>query len=139
MNTATNPVVNADPHGRITLQGHDPVAFHTEGKAIKGGPTLATEHRGYTYWFSSEKNKTAFEAQPEMYLPAYGGYCAYGVSLGVLAPVDIGTWEIVDGRLMLQFSPATKEKLDQSRDTCIAAADDNWARIEIERQRSVTI
>jgi YHS domain-containing protein len=121
--------INADPHGRITLQGHDPVAFHVDEHAIKGEPTLALEYLGYTYLFSSEANKAMFEEQPEKYLPAYGGYCAYGVSLDVLAPVDISTWEIIDGRLHLQFSKATQGKFNKNRDECILQANEAWARI----------
>ena len=29
-------IINADPHGKIALQGYDPVAFHTAGEAVKG-------------------------------------------------------------------------------------------------------
>ena len=127
-----NQIINADPHGRITLQGHDAVAFHIDSKPVKGEPTIAAEYLGYTYLFSSDANKATFEEQPEKYLPAYGGYCAYGVSLEVLAPVDIDTWEIMDGRLYLQFSHATKDKFAANRDECILKANENWARIRNE-------
>ena len=108
------------------------MAFHVDGKPVKGEPTIATEYLGYTYFFSSEANKATFEEQPEKYLPAYGGYCAYGVSLGVLAPVDIHTWEIIDGRLYLQFSQATKGKFTANRDECILKANQNWAGQAVE-------
>jgi YHS domain-containing protein len=130
-------IINADPHGRITLQGHDPVAFHVDGKPIKGEPSLAVEYRGYKYLFSSEVNRAIFEEQPEKYLPAYGGYCTYGVSLDVLAPVEIDTWEIIDGRLYLQFSPATREKFAEDREKYIRAAGANWARIQGPRRRPI--
>ena len=81
-------LINADPHSRIALEGYDPVAFHTAGKAIKGNPAISAEYRSYKYLFSSEANKTKFEAKAEKYLPSYGGYCAYGASLGILFPVD---------------------------------------------------
>ncbi|MDD3294310.1 MAG: YHS domain-containing (seleno)protein, partial [Geobacteraceae bacterium] len=97
-------VINADPHGRVTLQGYDPVAFHAIGAAMRGNPAILLEYGGYKYLFSSEENKELFEKAPEKYLPAYGGYCAFGASLGVLFPVEIDTWEIIDGRLVLQFS-----------------------------------
>jgi YHS domain-containing protein len=123
-----NQIINADPHGRITLQGHDPVAFHVDARQVKGEPTLVANYLGYTYLFSSEANKATFEEQPEKYLPAYGGYCAYGVSLDVLAPVDIDTWEIIDGRLYLQFSQATKEKFAENPDERISQANENWQK-----------
>jgi len=131
-------IINADPHGRITLQGHDAVAFHVDGEQIKGEPTITAEWLGYTYLFTTDANKAMFEEQPEKYIPAYGGYCSYGVSLDVLAPVDIDTWEIIDGRLYLQFSQATQKKFAQNRDECILRANDNWGKIRSERRQPIT-
>jgi YHS domain-containing protein len=137
MSIDRNQIINADPHGRITLQGHDPVAFHVDGKAVKGEPTIAADYLGYTYLFTSDANKAVFEEQPEKYLPVYGGYCAYGVSLDVLAPVEIDTWEIIDGRLYLQFSRPTKEKFTENQDECILKASENWERIRRERLQAI--
>jgi hypothetical protein len=51
-------IINADPHGKIMLQGCDPVAFHTVGKAIKDSSAISTEYQGYNkYLFSSKANK----------------------------------------------------------------------------------
>ncbi|MDB4324812.1 YHS domain protein [bacterium] len=125
-------IINADPHGRITLQGYDPVAFHVDGKAMKGDPSIAAEYLEYRYLFSSDANKAMFEKQPEIYLPAYGGYCAYGVSIDVLAPVEIDTWEIIDGRVVLQFSQGAKQKFAERAAENIRKADDNWSRLEAQ-------
>ena len=123
-------VINADPHGKITLQGYDPVAFHTAGKPMKGNPAISAEYLGYKYLFSSDANKVMFEEQSKKYLPAYGGYCAYGVSIDVLVPVEIDTWEIVDGRLVLQFSQEVKQKFGEQTDENIRKANDNWSKLE---------
>lgn len=128
-------VLNADPHSKITLQGHDPVAFHTDSKAMKGSPAISAEYRGYKYLFSSEGNKAAFEEQAEKYLPAYGGYCAYGVSLGILFPVEIDTWEIIDGRLVLQYSQDVKQKFSEQKDENIRKANENWSKLEEESSK----
>lgn len=123
-------VINADPHGRVTLQGYDPVAFHAIGAAMRGNPSILLEYGGYKYLFSSEENKELFEKDPEKYLPAYGGYCAFGVSLGVLFPVEIDTWEIIDDRLVLQFSQEFKKIFEEDTKGNIKKADDNWRKIE---------
>jgi YHS domain-containing protein len=128
-------VINADPHGKIALQGYDPVAFHTVSKAVKGNPAITAEYRGYKYLFSSEANKATFEEDAEKYLPAYGGYCAYGLSLGVLFPVEIDTWEIIYGRLVLQFSLDIKNKFEENRNENILNANDNWLKMEEETSR----
>ena len=125
-------VLNADPHSKIVLQGHDPVTFHTIGKAIKGNPAISAEHCGYRYLFSSENNKSAFEERVEEYLPAFGGFCAYGVSLGVLFPVEINTWEIIDGRLVLQYSQDVKKKFDEQKNENIRKANENWPNLKAD-------
>jgi YHS domain-containing protein len=122
-------VINADPHGKIALQGYDSVTFHTIGKAVKGNPIILAEYRGYKYLFSSEENKATFLEGAEKYLPTYGGYCAYGISLGVFFPVEIETWEIIDGRLVLQFSLDIKKKFEEDKDENILKAKDNWLKI----------
>jgi len=124
------PIVNADPHSKIALQGFDPVAFHTDGKPTKGNPAISAKHLGYRYIFSSEVNKAAFEEQSHKYLPAYGGYCAYGVAIDVLFPVEIDTWEIIDGRLVLQFSQEVKQKFGEDTEENIRKANENWPRLE---------
>ena len=126
------PIINADPHGRIALQAYDPVAFHTVGKAIKGNPAILAEYGGYKFAFSSEENKATFEAQAQIYLPAFGGYCAFGVSIGVLFPVEIDTWEIVDGRLVLQYSAEVKGLFEGDKAGNMRKANDNWVKMEPE-------
>ena len=126
-------VVNADPHGRIALQGYDPVAFHTLGKAVKGKPDMLAEYCGYKYLFSAEENKVSFQEEAERYLPAYGGYCAFGVSRGVLFPVEIETWEIIDGRLVLQYSMNVKQRFEEEREENIRKANESWRRLEEEK------
>ena len=123
-------VINADPYGKIALQGYDPVAFHNAGQAVKANPYIATEYRDYKYLFSSEANKDLFVEDAEKYLPAYGGYCAYGVSLGVLFPVEIDTWEIIDDRLVLQYSSDIKQKFEEDKEENLRKANENWLKME---------
>ena len=123
-------LINADPYSKIALEGYDPVAFHTVGRAIKGNPAFSIEYYSYKYLFSSEENKIIFEKEPEKYLPSYGGYCAYGVSLGILFPVDVSTWEIIDHHLVLQFSQDVKQKFSEQKEANIRQANENWSKMK---------
>jgi len=49
---------------------------------------IKNSYRGATYLFSSADNQAAFEKDPAKYAPQYGGFCAYGVTVGVLADVE---------------------------------------------------
>lgn len=123
-------IINADPLGKIAIQGYDPVAFHSIGKAVKGNPYIAAEHGGYKYLFASEDNKATFLKNAAKYVPAYGGYCAFGISLGVFFPVEIETWEIIDGRLVLQYNLDIKRKFEENKEENLRKANENWAKIE---------
>jgi YHS domain-containing protein len=122
-------LVNYDAASRTGLQGYDPVAFFADGKATKGSPVITGEHKGVTYMFSNEEHRATFAHDPEKYLPAYGGYCAYGVSINRLFPVEIDTWEIVDGRLILQYSQDVKRKFAQDKAGNFKKADANWPKL----------
>ncbi len=127
------PLVQA-PHnvseGNVMLKGHDPVAYFKESEAVKGKPKHSLEHDGVVYNFSSAENMSDFQAEPEKYAPAYGGYCAYGVRLGMKFDIDPAVFEIVDGTLYLQLDPGTQSVWREERDKNIEIADQEWKRIE---------
>lgn len=91
---------NIPSHG-VALEGYCPVAYFAVNKPVRGKPEYASEHGGITYYLVSAEAKVAFDASPEKYLPAYGGWCAFGMSVSDKFPVDPRNFEIVDGRLML--------------------------------------
>ncbi|MBW8833343.1 MAG: YHS domain-containing protein [Burkholderiales bacterium] len=65
---------------RVALKGYDVVAYFTGSKAQPGSADFRTDFDGMRYQFSSAQNKTAFGANPDRYLPQFGGYCAMGVA-----------------------------------------------------------
>ena len=71
----------------VAIKGYDPVAYFTKGAPVRGSKTHSLKHAGVEWRFSSAENKTAFAANPAKYMPAYGGYCAYGVSRGYLVKI----------------------------------------------------
>lgn len=133
--TSAAEIVNADSRSKIALQAYDPVAFFTDGKPAKGNPSISTTHKEHTYLFATEEHKKEFQRNPDKYLPAYGGYCAYGVSLGYFFPVEIDTWEIVDGRLVLQFSKDIKKIFAADQMGNSKKAEANWPKL-VEKENA---
>ncbi|MBN2441033.1 MAG: hypothetical protein JXJ04_06795 [Spirochaetales bacterium] len=121
-------ILNTDSLGKYVLQGYDPVAFHTESKAVKADPYIAAEYEGYNFLFSTNENKAMFLKNPEKYIPAFGGYCAFGVSLGVYFPVEIDTWEIIDGQLVLNYSQDIKKLFHENTEENLKKAKANWQK-----------
>ncbi len=91
-----------DAQGRdLMLLGHDPVAYFTLGRPLRGDPAIAATHDGKTYYFAFETHRRAFLADPAKFEPQYGGFCSNGAAYGVKLSSDPTEWEIVDGRLFI--------------------------------------
>jgi len=122
-------LVNVAGASGIGLDGYDPVAFFIEKRPMNGDPAISGTYKGAKYFFVSKEHKDRFEEDPEKYVPQYGGYCAYGVALGALFPVDINTWQIRNGKLYLNLNPAVLELFNKDFEGQVANADKNWPRL----------
>src|SRR5574341_898281 len=119
----------------LKLKGYDPVAYFTTAKPVKGHSKFEFKWMGATYHFSSQENLEQFKKAPEKYAPQYGNYCAYAVSQGYTAPVDPEAFDIVNGKLYLNYSKSVQKKWREKRDDYIAAADKNWPALEGKEQK----
>jgi len=64
----------------LAIRGHDPVAYFTEGRPVRGSAEHVAEWNGATWQFASAQNRDAFLADPEAYAPQFGGFCAWAVA-----------------------------------------------------------
>lgn len=125
---AAGVAINADSSG-LALRGHDPVAYFTQGAPTPGDRAISAVHDGATYHFASEANRDTFLANPAAYLPAYGGYCAFGTAMGYKVDGDPEAWKIVDNRLYLNYSKGVQRRWESRQAHYITTADDQWSRI----------
>jgi YHS domain-containing protein len=58
----------------LAIKGYDTVAYHTEGRALKGKSKFSHQWNDAKWYFASAENKELFAADPERYAPQYGGY-----------------------------------------------------------------
>jgi YHS domain-containing protein len=79
----TTPALAVDvTHSTPGISGYDPLAYFTDGKPMKDSGYHVADYKGVTYACASKDHKTIFQTNPEKYIPAYGGYSAYGVAMG---------------------------------------------------------
>lgn len=89
----------------VVLGGYDVVNYFTANQAVRGSVKHSTTYQGATFYFVSNEHKQMFVANPEKYMPKYGGYCAYAVAaLDKKVPVDPQTFKIYNGELLLFFN-----------------------------------
>jgi YHS domain-containing protein len=118
-------LLNLDKSG-AAIQGYDPVAFFTDHKPVKGKPELGVRHNGAAYYFASREHRDLFKSDPAKYEPVFGGYCAYGVSRNKLVEIDVEAFQIVDGKLLLQYSKGVRDDFNKDTKGNFTKAESNW-------------
>lgn len=111
------------------VHGYDVVSYHTAKRPVRGNGYFVAEHKGANYLFSSEENKKLFEKNPDKYVPAFGGYCAYGVAVGKKFDGDPEVWRVVDGRLYLNLDASIQDEWFKDVSGHIKKANKNWKDI----------
>jgi len=120
-------LVNTAGASGIAVGGFDTVAFFTDKKPVNGDPGISSSYHGATYIFASKEHKDLFDASPEQYLPQCGGFCAFGVSVNALFPVDIvHTWQVRDGKLYFNLNKSILKSFNKDFAGNVAKADKNW-------------
>ena len=131
VSVVATPVFGQDvTHSTPGISGYDPVAYFTEGNAKRGSGYHVADYLGVTYAFASEENKDLFEANPNKYAPAYGGWCAYGVAVGKKFVANPEVWKIVDGKLYVNLDKGIQGKWNEDVSGYIKQADVNWSEIK---------
>lgn len=114
----------------VAINGYDPVSYFSD-RPVPGDPEISATYGGATYYFATAENKVQFEANPEQYMPQYGGFCAVAVSESQLVPVDPETYKLTDGKLYLFYNGEhgnTKPQWEADEATMRANADAAWAK-----------
>ncbi|WP_210209967.1 YHS domain-containing (seleno)protein [Pseudolabrys taiwanensis] len=117
-------VVNADTG--LALSGVDPVAYFTDRKPVFGRPDLELGRFGAVWRFRNPGNRDAFVANPEVYMPQFGGYDPVAIERGRAVPGHPLIWTVTGDRLYLFYSDADRAAFIADADRIVAAATRKW-------------
>ncbi|GGY51198.1 YHS domain-containing (seleno)protein [Parvularcula lutaonensis] len=112
----------------VAVGGYDAVSFF-DGEGIEGSREFSATYQGAEFRFASAENLARFEAAPEEYAPQYGGYCAWAIAQGKLAPGNPRNANVIDGKLYLNFNDSIEKRWLADTDGFIAKADDQWPAV----------
>jgi len=129
---------NVDRKG-VIIKGYDPVAYFTESKPVKGKTEFQSSYKGAVYQFSSAENKKSFDANPEKYKVWFGGYCAWAVSNGYTASIDVEAWDIVDGHLVVQYSKGVLRQWKENPKGNFSNAKKYWPFVSANKGRAIDL
>jgi|CXWL01.1.fsa_nt_gi YHS domain-containing protein len=110
----------------LAIDGHDPVAYFTEQKPVKGSPEFRIEFEGSTFQFASAAHRDTFAANPEQFVLQYGGFCAYGMAKGYKAKIDPAVVTVVGDKLYFNYSEMVRSQWLSNIPGYIRKADANW-------------
>ncbi|MEM7444976.1 MAG: YHS domain-containing (seleno)protein [Pseudomonadota bacterium] len=127
-----------DPTG-YAVSGYDVVSYwdleqNAVGEAqpapLPGNTSITAEYNGSVWAFASEENRVRFLEDPEAFIPAYDGHCAYGVAQGGKVPGNPLLWRIVDDRLYLNINDRVVGWWEQDIPGYIETSESLWGGIE---------
>jgi YHS domain-containing protein len=125
------------------MSGLDFVAYASAEKLQHipyGQATHRAKYAGYSFMFETEDNMLLFEAEPQIFAPQYGGFCAWAIagetdpsvypwSADCLGPAgDPRHWKDIDGRLYFFRSEAAQQKFLANSTLHVHAGDKRWSK-----------
>jgi hypothetical protein len=127
---ATTEYIVIDRNSGLAIHGFDPVAYFTDRAPLLGKGEFEHRHAGAVWRFRNPGNLGAFAADPDIYMPRFGGYDPVAVGRGVAAAGDPRIWMIVGQRLYLFHSPENKAAFATDSEVAVAAADEAWPAVQ---------
>jgi len=124
--SATTERLVVDWHTGLAIGGYDPVAYFTDGRPVAGSADFELRYGGAIWRFRNGGNRDAFAAQPDIYMPKFGGYDPIGVTRGVAVAGNPNVWLITGERLYLFYDRARLQKFTGDADRLSAEAERRW-------------
>ncbi|MGI9524796.1 MAG: YHS domain-containing (seleno)protein [Hyphomicrobiaceae bacterium] len=130
---AGKPAINTIGSPGFAIQGYDPVAYFEQGIPRRGKRQFTYVHEDVRWRFATIDNMTKFKANPKRYIPAYGGYCAYGVAQGYLVKIEPTAWSVRDDKLYLIYDRGVQQMWEKRPDSYIERANKKWPKLIANR------
>ena len=127
----TNGLYNYNK-ANLAVEGYDVLSYF-QGTPLKGKAAFSTNYKGGLYYFVNKENLAQFNLDPERYIPAYGGWCAYAIGNSAKkVSINPKTFKIKDDKLLLFYNKLginTLKKWNKQEAELSKKADKNWSEI----------
>lgn len=127
----TKGMYNTDD-SKIALEGYSPVSYIELNLAQRGSKAYKSEYKGLNYYFTDADQKKKFEANPEKYVPEYGGWCATGIAVGQKFRTDPNKFLVRNDKLYLflyDVEVDAKQLWLADEKKMTAKAEKNWKKM----------
>ncbi len=122
--------VFVDPVSGIAIDGFDPVAYFVEGRPKAGSAEHEAEWADAVWRFASSGNAAAFLKDPDIYMPAFGGYDGESMLRGTPVASDPSLFSIIGQRLVLFRLPEGRDAFLAGGAASMEEAEAKWAALK---------
>ena len=121
----------------VAINGYDAVSYFSNYAAERGSKAHSADYKGSTFYFTSAAHKKEFLTNPQKYVPAYGGYCAFAMGMkNAKVPSNPTTFKVYNGKLYLFFNDYyegtpfnTIVPWNSDETNMVKKANANWAKM----------
>ena len=125
---AKSDAVHTSWRNDTAVEGYDVVTFFS-GKPQDGKAEFSASYKGADWYFFNQGNRDLFLTNPEQFAPQYGGYCAWAVSKGKLAPGRADHFHVEDGKLYMNYNARIQRRWLKGKANFIESANSRWPAI----------
>jgi hypothetical protein len=122
--------VYVDPVSGFAIHGFDPVAYFIKGKAEAGLAEHEAEWDNAVWRFASSGNAAAFLKDPDVYMPAFGGYDGESMLRGTPVASNPFLFSIVGQRVVLFRSTEGRDAFLAGGAASLEAAEAKWLALK---------
>jgi len=126
---STTAMAGNDFNSTPAVQGYDVVSYQNAKRPVRGNGNFVAEYNGAVYLFSNKENQKMFSNNPERYAPAYGGFCAYGISLRKKFIGDPEVWRVTKNKLYLNLDTNIQAQWLKDVPGHIKTANTQWKNV----------
>jgi hypothetical protein len=129
LRAATTERIVTNRYTGLAIDGFDPVAYFVDAAPEIGRAGLEFRYAGASWRFRNQGNRAAFAADPDIYMPRFGGHDPIAVARGAAAPGHPRLWWIAGRRLYLFYSEAGRAAFIENPERAIEAAERHWPEV----------
>jgi hypothetical protein len=126
---ATGELIVANRYTGLAIDGFDPVAYFVDAAPKLGRADLELRGAGAVWRFRNEGNRAAFKADPEVYMPRFGGHDPIAIARGAATPGHPRIWLVANDRLYLFYNAPARAAFAEDPERAIKAAERHWPAV----------
>lgn len=127
-NADAGPYISDSVSG-FAIEGFDAVSYFVDHRAVVGRRGFETTYGGAYWRFANQGNADAFNADPDVFAPQFGGNCPVSLSRGVASAGDPLRFAIYKDRLYLFNSEGNRQVFLRDPEGFVDIAERKWQDI----------